>query len=97
MSGIGDPFGSPFSKKWLQTMKREDMPKLREIFLQTNAQLWTPQMWRKIPKNIQQLVKSTEISIDAATSETYSINRRGGSFDRLLANLSFISQLRKVR
>lgn len=95
MSGIGDPFGSPFSKKWLQTMKREDMPNLREIFLQTNAQLWTPQIWSKIPKNIQQLVKSTEISIDAATSETYSINRRGGSFEKLLANLNFISQLRK--
>ena len=95
MSGIGDPFGSPFCRKWLQNLKREDMLYLKEIFLQTNAQLWTPQMWNKIPKNIQQLVKSTEISIDAATSKTYSINRRGGNFEKLLTNLNFISRLKK--
>lgn len=95
ITGSGDPFGSPFYRKWLQTMKREDMPNLGEIFLHTNAQLWTPKMWATITGDIQQLVKTTEISIDAASSETYSINRRGGDFERLLANLEFISKLRK--
>src|SRR3990172_6313378 len=57
ISGSGGPFGSPFFRKWLQTMKRGDMPNLKKIHLHTNAQLWTPQMWSTIPKDIQQLVK----------------------------------------
>lgn len=50
-------------------------------------------MWKTIPGEIQQIVKTAEISIDAASSETYSKNRRGGSFERLLENLKFISTL----
>lgn len=95
ITGSGDPFGSPFFRKWLQTMKRKDMPGVETIHLQTNAQLWTPKMWGKIAKDIQQLIKSADISIDAASPETYAINRRGGSFKRLLENLEFISVLRK--
>jgi len=95
ITGSGDPFGSPFFRKWLQTMKKEDTPNLKHIHLQTNGLLWTEKMWHTIATDIQQLVKSTEISIDAATSETYSINRRGGNFEKLLRNLDFISVLRK--
>ncbi|MBE7443827.1 MAG: SPASM domain-containing protein [Planctomycetia bacterium] len=95
ITGSGDPFGSPFFRKWLQTMKREDIQNVETIYLQTNAQLWTPKMWRTIAKDIQQLIKSADISIDAASPETYEINRRGGSFKKLLENLEFISALRK--
>jgi organic radical activating enzyme len=95
ISGTGDPFGSPFYRKWLQTMRRQDMPKMEHIFLHSNGQLWTPKMWASISKNIQQLVRSAEISIDAATAETYAINRRGGKFEILIENLKFISMLRK--
>ncbi|MDR4499237.1 MAG: SPASM domain-containing protein [Candidatus Scalindua sp.] len=93
ITGSGDSFGSPFFRKWLQTMKREKIPNLKEIHLHTNAQLWTSKMWETIPKDIQKLIRSAEISIDAASSETYAINRRGGSFKRLLKNLEFISTL----
>ena len=95
ITGSGDPFGSPFFRKWLQTMKKEDMPNLKDIRLQTNGLLWTPKMWDTITKDIQNLITSAEISIDAATPETYSINRRGGIFEKLLENLEFISKLRK--
>ncbi|MCC6326135.1 MAG: hypothetical protein DCC43_07825 [Candidatus Brocadia sp.] len=95
ITGSGDPFGSPFFRKWLQTMKREDIPRVKIIHLQTNAQLWTPKMWGTIAKDIQHLIKNADISIDAANPETYAINRRGGSFERLLNNLEFISTLRK--
>lgn len=95
ITGSGDPFGSPFFRKWLQTMKKEDIPNVETIHLQTNAQLWTPKMWRTIAKDVQQLIKSADISIDATSPETYAINRRGGSFKKLLENLEFISALRK--
>lgn len=95
ITGSGDPFGSPFFRKWLQTMKRQDMPCLKKLHIHTNAQLWTPKMWKTIPDEIQQMVKTAEISIDAASSETYAINRKGGSFKKLLENLEFISTLLK--
>ena len=95
ISGTGDPFGSPFYRKWLQTLNKGKIPHLKQIQIHTNAQLWTQKMWSTIPKEIQELVKCVQISIDAASAETYSINRRGGSFERLLENLEFISRLRK--
>jgi sulfatase maturation enzyme AslB (radical SAM superfamily) len=95
ITGLGDPFGSPFYRKWLQTMKREDLPNLRLIFLHTNGQLWTTAIWNTLSEEIRELITCTEISIDAATPETYSKNRRGGSFERLLENLGFISSLRR--
>jgi MoaA/NifB/PqqE/SkfB family radical SAM enzyme len=95
ITGSGDPFGSPFNRKWLQTMQRKTMPHLKMVHIHTNAQLWTPEMWSTIPGEIRELVKSTEISIDAASPATYALNRRGGSFERLLRNLEFIRTMRK--
>jgi hypothetical protein len=93
--GSGDPFGSPFFRKWLQTMQKDDMPKLDWIHLHTNGLLWTPKMWESISADVRQLIKSTEISVDAATPETYAVNRRGGNFEQLLKNLNFIKELRQ--
>jgi pyruvate-formate lyase-activating enzyme len=95
ITGSGDPFGSPYFRKWLQTMKREEMPNLQQIYLQTNGQLWTPRLWNTIAEDIRQLIISADIGIDAATPETYAINRRGGNFEQLLKNLDFISGLRQ--
>jgi glycosyltransferase involved in cell wall biosynthesis/MoaA/NifB/PqqE/SkfB family radical SAM enzyme len=95
ITGSGDPFGSPFFRRWLQSMNRADMPGLKGIHLHTNGLLWTPPMWNTIAPDVRQLITSAEISIDAATAETYKINRRGGSFEKLLENLEFISKLRR--
>ena len=95
ISGSGDPFGSPYYRRFLQTMSRSRMPGLKKIILHTNAQLWTREMWSTIPEEIRKLIKSTNISIDAARPETYAVNRRGGSFETLLKNLEFISSLRR--
>jgi len=94
ISGDGDAFGSPFYRRWLQTMSRAKMPHLKQITLHTNAQLWTCEIWNTIPMEIREIINSTIISIDAATAHTYSINRRGGDFEKLLNNLEFISLLR---
>jgi len=94
ITGSGDPFGSPFFRRWLQTMRRADMPQLRTIHLHTNALLWTAEMWRSIPADVQSLVKLADVSIDAARPETYAINRRGGDFATLLRNMEFIGGLR---
>ena len=94
ITGSGDPFGSPFFRRWLQTMRPENMPNLDRIHLHTNGLLWTPRIWSSFPEPIRALVKSADISIDAATSATYATNRRGGDFDTLLRRLEFIGDLR---
>ena len=95
ITGSGDPFGSPFFRRWLQTMKRSSMPKLEKLHLHTNALLWTPRIWASIPEETRALVKSATLSIDAARPETYAENRRGGNFETLLKRLDFIADLRR--
>jgi organic radical activating enzyme len=94
ITGSGDPFGSPYFRKWLQTMKHSDMPRLEKIHLHSNGQLWTERTWNTISPEVRQLIRSADISIDAARPETYAINRRGGEMERLLNNLEFIGSLR---
>jgi hypothetical protein len=93
VTGSGDAFGSPFFLDWLRTLDVSDKPKLK-IHLHTNAQLWTPAIWAKLPPEVQRIVSTAEISIDAASERTYLLNRRGGSWRRLMSNLAFISELR---
>ena len=94
ITGSGDPFGSPFFRRWLQTMQRAKMPNLEYIHLHTNGLLWTERMWASIPEDTRALIKASTISIDAATPGTYAVNRRGGNFATLLKRLEFISRLR---
>lgn len=96
ITGSGDPFGSPYFRKWLQTMSRAEMPRLERIHLHTNGILWTSSMWESLPADIRLIVRSTEISIDAARADTYVVNRRGGNFEKLLENLEFIASLRRT-
>jgi sulfatase maturation enzyme AslB (radical SAM superfamily) len=97
VTGSGDPFGSPYLRQFLQTLDRSQMPALETIHLHSNGILWTKRMWQTIPEDVRALVRTAEISIDAASAETYAVNRRGGDFERLLENLDFIaSELRPV-
>jgi MoaA/NifB/PqqE/SkfB family radical SAM enzyme len=95
ITGSGDPFGSPFFRHWLQTMDLSLMPKLERIHLHTNGLLWTKRIWESIPARTRELVRGATISIDAATPETYAINRRGGEYKTLIERLQFIGGLRK--
>jgi pyruvate-formate lyase-activating enzyme len=95
ITGSGDPFGSPFFYRLLRTLRRADVPRLRRLHLHTNAQLWTPRAWAGISDDVRPLIRSAEISIDAARAETYAVNRRRGNFERLLENLEFVSVLRR--
>lgn len=96
ITGSGDPFGSPYFRKWLMNMDISKMPDLRKIMLFTNAQLWNRVNWNKIPPSVRRLITSAIISIDGTIKETYEENRRGGSFEKLLENLEFISFLKRL-
>ena len=89
LSGFGDPFASPtyFSLLKRLNQQQQELPLLR---LHSNGQLWTRDLWETLPRLHRQVV-AAEISIDAGTAATYAINRPGGSFERLLQNLRYLS------
>ncbi len=92
-SGTADPFASVSYRNYLRNFNPKKYPKLKNIHLHTNASLWNKEMWDSMP-NIHKYVETCEISIDAATKDTYeNITRLGGNWDNLLSNLEFISTI----
>jgi organic radical activating enzyme len=93
ITGSGDPFISVSFRKFLRDFHPNKYPKLEKIHLHTNASMWTEEMWNSM-KNIHPYVKGCEISIDAATKETYeNYTRIGGDWNKLINNLKFISTI----
>jgi len=95
LNGSGDPFVSPESRDLLFNHDSAKYPHLK-YYLLSNGQLFNRALWEKM-KNAQGAVASVQVSIDAATRETYEKIRLGGSFDNLLGNLRFLSELRQTR
>lgn len=91
LCGSGEPFASPVLRPFLAGFDPAAFPRLRRLHLHSNGQLWTPETWRELAA-IQPLVRSAEISVDAATAATYA-ELRGGDWERLLANLAFVASL----
>jgi len=96
MSGYGDPFYSKALFEWLATFDKHKYPNMQNIHIHTNGMLWNKNNWEKI-KLAQPYIKSAEISIDAATPETYHTVRKGGKWDLLIKNLKFIDSLTQVK
>lgn len=92
VSGYGDPFAAPAYRQLLAGVGSASWPRLRRVYLHTNGQLWDAPTWAALP-GLHGLVRSAEISVDAACAATYAENRRGGDFDRLRRNLDFIAKL----
>ena len=96
LSGSADPFASASFRKYLKNFNPKLYPNLESIFIHTNANLWTREMWDSMP-NIHKFVKHCEISIDAATKETYETKTRlGGDWDVLHENLKFIQTIDSI-
>lgn len=93
VTNSGDPFASRHFRAVLSRIDPVDRAGFTlQIF--TNGQLFTDREWERIA-HLHDLRLQVQISIDAATAGTYAQVRRGGDFDRLLANLAFIAGLRR--
>jgi len=96
LTGGGDPFFSNSFRKFLLRFDRKKFPKLKNIHILTNGSLWTKTLWNKLHK-IHPYVKTCEISIDAATKDTYENKvRLGGNWDKLIDNLKFITSINTI-
>lgn len=93
LCGAADPFFSKSFFNFMVNFDKKKYPVLRRIHLHTNANLWTPRNWERISK-VHKYIKSCEISIDAATKETYENEvRLRGNWDKLMDNLEFITSI----
>lgn len=93
ITGSGDPFVSVGFRDFLRNFDSSKWPSLQKIHFHTNATKWNKEMWESMP-NIHKYIKSCEISIDAATKETYENKvRLGGDWNELINNLKFINTI----
>lgn len=96
ITGSGDPFVSVGFRNFLRNFDSKKWPVLEHIHLHTNATKWNKKMWESMP-NVQHLIKTCEISIDAGTKDTYEEKTRlGGDWKELLDNLNFISTIESL-
>ena len=92
-TGSGDPFFSRTFRKWMMRFDPANYPNLKSMHLHTNATLWNHSNWSRMTK-VHKFIKSAEISIDAATKDTYENHARlGGNWDDLQENLIYISKI----
>jgi molybdenum cofactor biosynthesis enzyme MoaA len=93
LTGNGDPL---FMKDSREFMQKLDSKKYKHISISliTNGQLFNEYMWRSISHNHFGWIN---VSVDAATPETYEKIRRGGSWKIQQDNLKLISRLRKEK
>lgn len=90
LAGNGDPFGSRLYRELLETVTPEEAPQL-EWYLLTNGLGFTQEQFERIPTWNQ--IREVQVSIDAATPETY-LSHRMASWEVLQRNLLFLRALR---
>jgi MoaA/NifB/PqqE/SkfB family radical SAM enzyme len=93
ITGSGDPFASRHFWDLLQSGVLAKYPDLK-IRLHTNAQLLDEFHWNRIAP-LHEQIEAIEISIDAASAETYAINRAPGDWNQLIKNMDYVGGLRK--
>ncbi len=91
ITGSGDPFASRTYRDLLRSLDPAAYPNMR-LRLHTNALLFTHAVWETLG-SAREMLTTVLVSIDAATPETYSVNRRGGDWATLRRNLAFVSRL----
>jgi pyruvate-formate lyase-activating enzyme len=86
-SGSGELFGSTLLLDLLGQINLKDFPNFK-IGIHTNG-LLSEKNWYKI-QHLEPAIRNLTISIDAATNNTYTRIRRGGTWEKLLSSMDFL-------
>jgi len=86
ITGSGDAFASPLYWNYLLELAGRELSDKIRVNLKTNGVMMTLENLEKI-RNLWPYIGFIEVSIDAATEETYKIVRKNGNFKRLKKNL----------
>lgn len=89
LAGAGEVFVSPAYRRIYEA----DVCRPQYIRLLSNGILFTPDNWEKLKAGKKSKIMLT-VSVDAATTETYRLIRRG-DFEVLKRNMMFASELRR--
>lgn len=93
VTGSGDPFYSNIFRKWLQNFDASKYPNLKDIYIVSNGNMFTPKMWKSIG-GVHPYLQEMEWSIDAGTKYTYENRTRlNGRWDKLISNMKFLASL----
>ena len=87
LAGMGEVFYSSYYRQLLITDLQRN-----QVCILSNGILFNEENWQKIANKYKKI--GVEISIDAATKETYK-KLRGGDFKTLFKNLTMIANLRR--
>jgi len=90
LSTSGEVFASPMMLSFIKSINKNDFPNV-SLKIQTNG-LLSKARWNRL-NNIP--VKKVTITIDATTKPVYEQLRRGGIWEDLLENLSFLQAKKK--
>jgi len=90
ITGSGDAFASPLYWSYLKELAGQQLSPNLKLSLNTNGVLMTERSWNEI-RPLWPLIKIISVSVDAATDDTYKKVRRGGNFQRLVANLDHLN------
>ncbi|MGA1859681.1 radical SAM protein [Azospirillum sp. 11R-A] len=90
----GELFASKHYRQIVKQLTRETYPSLK-FRLITNGTLLTEREWDRFP-DLADMIDCLEVSVDAATEETYRLVRRGGNWKTLQSNLEGISKRHKA-
>jgi MoaA/NifB/PqqE/SkfB family radical SAM enzyme len=92
ITGSGDPFYSKIYRDYLINFDISKYPNLEQLQIITNGNLLDEKLWNQMKAS--PYIKTIEVSIDAATKDTYENKTRlNGNWDRLIKNLKFLSNV----
>jgi MoaA/NifB/PqqE/SkfB family radical SAM enzyme len=91
ITGSGDPFASPTYWNYIKGLEYNSNLSLK---LMTNGILMTESKWNEID-HLWNSITQINISLDAATIDTYAVVRKNGSLDKVKKNLEVLNELVK--
>jgi uncharacterized Fe-S cluster-containing radical SAM superfamily protein len=89
----GEVLASSHLRSVLASIDRQESPDLR-LAIMTNGTLFDRNAWSAL-ENVHGIIRLIYVSLDAASKETFEEIRRGGVWERTIANVEFISSLRR--
>lgn len=92
ITGSGDAFASPLYWDYLVELANNPIPPNLRIQIKTNGVMMTPEKWDEI-KPLWGSITFVEVSVDAATEDTYKIVRKNGNFNKLKKNLEVFDEM----
>jgi MoaA/NifB/PqqE/SkfB family radical SAM enzyme len=95
INGTGELFKNQYLLAALNEIEKDKYPNLKCIDIITNGTLLNKTMWASLSEGFKALLRRVNVSIDAASEQTYKKIRVGGNYSRLLDNLRLICNLRK--